>query len=265
MSARVSTSSALNRACSGAMYSGVPATLPKAVNRLCSVSRIPLVALARPKSITLGTGLSSWASTRMLEGLRSRWMIPFWCGVLHGRADLAEERQPGVEVEAVGVAVLGDRDPFHQLHDEERAAVGGRAGIEDAGDIGVLHQRQGLALGLEPGQDIPRVHPPLDQLQRHLAADRPELLGEEDCAHPPLADLLSKLVALGDDRIDEVRTVVVRSADGEVVVRRGSRSRRGDGSGGVGPIGGLGIGGERPIQGAGRLVVGGEQGIEPVA
>ena len=39
----------------------------------------PLVALARPKSITLGTGLPSWLSTRMFVGLRSRWMIPFWC------------------------------------------------------------------------------------------------------------------------------------------------------------------------------------------
>ena len=77
MSARVSMSSALKLACSGAMYSGVPATPPKAVNRLCSVSRRPLVALARPKSITLGTGLPSWLSTRMFVGFRSRWMIPF--------------------------------------------------------------------------------------------------------------------------------------------------------------------------------------------
>jgi hypothetical protein len=32
-----------------------------------------------PKSITLGTGLPSNSVTRMLVGLRSRWMIPFWC------------------------------------------------------------------------------------------------------------------------------------------------------------------------------------------
>ena len=75
MSARVSTSIALKLACSGAMYSGVPATPPKAVYTLSSPSRRPPVALARPKSITLGTGSSSWASTRMLEGFRSRWMI----------------------------------------------------------------------------------------------------------------------------------------------------------------------------------------------
>ena len=103
------------------------------------------------------------------------------------------------------------RDALDQLHDEERAAVGGRAGVEDPGDVGVLHQGQGLPLRLEAGQDVPRVHPPLDQLQRHLAADRPELLGEVDGAHAPLADLLADLVAIGDDRIDEASGLVVRS------------------------------------------------------
>ncbi len=66
-------------ACSGAMYSGVPATVPKAVYRLCSVSGRPRVGVGRPKSITFGTGRSSWLSTRMFRGFRSRWMIPFWC------------------------------------------------------------------------------------------------------------------------------------------------------------------------------------------
>ena len=59
MSARVSMSTALNLACSGAMYNGVPKTLPKAVNIVCSVSCNPDVAFARPKSMTFGTGLSS--------------------------------------------------------------------------------------------------------------------------------------------------------------------------------------------------------------
>ena len=77
------------------MYSGVPATLPKAVNRLCSVSRIPLVALARPKSITLGTGLSSWALDQDVGGLEVAVDDPLLVGVLHRRADLAEQRRAG--------------------------------------------------------------------------------------------------------------------------------------------------------------------------
>ena len=133
MSARVSMSSALKLACSGAMYSGVPATLPKAVNRLCSVSRSPLVALARPKSITLGTGLSSCDLDQDVGGLEVAVDDPLLVRVLHRRADLAEQGEPGVQVEAMGVAILGDRDPLDQLHDEERAAVVGRAGVEDAG------------------------------------------------------------------------------------------------------------------------------------
>ena len=28
--------------------------------------------------MTFGTGLPSYRATRTLEGLRSRWMIPFW-------------------------------------------------------------------------------------------------------------------------------------------------------------------------------------------
>ena len=35
------------------------------------------VALAMPKSITLGTGTPSCSVTRMFEGLMSRWMMPF--------------------------------------------------------------------------------------------------------------------------------------------------------------------------------------------
>ena len=37
----------------------------------------PCSAFATPKSITLGTGLSSCMVTIMLVGFRSRWMIPF--------------------------------------------------------------------------------------------------------------------------------------------------------------------------------------------
>ena len=165
MSARVSTSSALNVACSGAMYSGVPATVPKAVKRLCSVSCSPLVALARPKSITLGTGLAVVALDQDVRRLEVAVDDPLLVRVLHRRADLAEERQPLREAEPVLVAVVGERDALDQLHDEERPAAVGGAGVEDLGDVGVVHQRQGLPLGLEPGQDGPRVHPGLISLR----------------------------------------------------------------------------------------------------
>ena len=58
MSERVSMSSWFSSACSGDMYCGVPTTAPNWVERVSSVSRPP-VALATPKSITLGTGRPS--------------------------------------------------------------------------------------------------------------------------------------------------------------------------------------------------------------
>ena len=63
-------------ACSGDMYVGVPTIAPTSL-KLRSVSRCP-VALATPKSMTLGVALPSTSVTRMLPGFRSRWMTPFW-------------------------------------------------------------------------------------------------------------------------------------------------------------------------------------------
>ena len=63
----------------------------------------------------------------------------------------------------------------------------------------MVHHRQGLALGLEPGDDLLRVHPRLDDLQGDLAAHGLGLLGDVDDAHAPLADLLHQLVG-ADDR-----------------------------------------------------------------
>ncbi len=70
-------SSWFSSACSGDMYSSVPTTAPNSVNSVRSVSFGP-AALATPKSITFGTGLPSYNATSTLDGLRSRWMIPFW-------------------------------------------------------------------------------------------------------------------------------------------------------------------------------------------
>ena len=58
-------------ACSGLMYCGVPIIWRNSVKSVFSVSRWS-VALAMPKSITLGTGLPSAIVTSTFEGLRSR-------------------------------------------------------------------------------------------------------------------------------------------------------------------------------------------------
>ncbi len=62
----------------------------------------------------------------------------------------------------------------------------------------MVHQRQGLPLGPEPGQHLPAVHAGLDELERHRPPHRLRLLGHVDRAHAPLADRLKELVRADD-------------------------------------------------------------------
>ena len=134
-----------------------------------------------------------------VRGLQVAVDDPLLVGVLHGPADQDEQLQPLGDRELLAVAVLGDRDAADQLHDEVGPARFGGPGVEDLGDVGVVHHRQGLALGLEAGDDLLGVHARLDDLQGHLAAHGLRLLGHVDDAHAPLADLLHQLVG-ADDR-----------------------------------------------------------------
>ena len=58
----------------------------------------------------------------------------------------------------------------------------------------MVHQGQGLTLGLEPGDDLSGIHPGLDELDGHQALHRLGLLGHPDGAHAAFADLLNQLV-----------------------------------------------------------------------
>src|SRR5205807_10536495 len=62
----------------------------------------------------------------------------------------------------------------------------------------MIHQRQRLPLRLKAADDLPAVHSRLEDLERHLAADRLLLLGHEDPAEAALADLLEQLVGTDD-------------------------------------------------------------------
>ena len=93
----------------------------------------------------------------------------------------------GVAISVIGTPLTSSMTKYG------RPAVGG-AGVEDLGDVRVVHHRQRLPLGLEPGDDLLRVHARLDDLQRDPAADGLLLLGQEDDAHAPLADPLEELV-----------------------------------------------------------------------
>ena len=200
-SARVSTSTALKVACSGAMYNGVPITVPKLVNRVCSESCIPLVALANPKSMTPRHGLAVVRLDEDIGWLQVAVDDSLLMGVLYRRANLRKQHKAFRHVELVLVAELIEWDPLHQLHHEKRQTVAGRAGVEQLGDIRVIHERNRLPLGLEAREDRGRaaaLGP--NQLDGDLALDRFGLLGHPDAAHAPFADRLQELVPAGDER-----------------------------------------------------------------
>ena len=58
----------------------------------------------------------------------------------------------------------------------------------------MVHQGQRLALGFEAGDHITGVHPRLDDLEGNFPANRLLLLGDENKAKAPGADLLHEHV-----------------------------------------------------------------------
>src|SRR6185503_9795163 len=115
--------------------------------------------------------------------------------VLDGGTNLHEQVEPRLGGEVILAAVFGDANPLHELHDEVRPAGPGRAGVEHARDVRMVHHRQRLAFGLEARDDLPGVHAELDDLQGHAAAHGFLLFGHEDHAAAAFADLLEKFVA----------------------------------------------------------------------
>ena len=137
--------------------------------------------------------------------------------VLHAAADAEEELEPLAEIEAVPVAVVGDRLAGDELHDEVGQPLVGGAGVEHAGDVGVVHHRERLPLALEAREHLVGVHPEADHLEGDGAAEGLELLGLVDGAH----------AALAEDADDAVGTdaVGVRGARGRGAGRRGRLGR----------------------------------------
>ena len=82
-------------------------------------------------------------------------MIPFWwaCWTAWQTGTNSSSRSRGVRWLSSQYLVIGT--PWtSSMTKYGRPAVGG-AGVEDRGDVGVVHQRQGLPLGLEAGDDLP--------------------------------------------------------------------------------------------------------------
>ena len=81
-------------------------------------------------------------------------MIPFWCACWMAWQTWMKSLKPLARGTCCLVAVIRDLHPAHQFHHEEGPARFGRAGIQNFGDVRVIHQRERLAFGLEAGDDL---------------------------------------------------------------------------------------------------------------
>ena len=140
-------------------------------------------------------------------------MIPFWwaCCTAWQTGTNSSSRCAGVRWFWSQYSVIGT--PLTSSITKYGRPDGGGPAVEHLGDVGVVHQRQGLPLGLEPGDHLPGVHARLDDLQGDLAADRLGLLGHEDDAEAALADLLQQLVR-ADHRAGALRGGLVDGRHG---------------------------------------------------
>jgi len=155
--------------------------------------------LGNPEVDDLRLCLSIEESDQDVGGLEISMDDGLLVGVLHALAHLDEEVDALGSVELVSVTVLGDPDARDVLHDEVRPTVVGGTALEHLRDRRVIHQCQGLPLGLEASHDLLGVHARLDDLERDPPAHRLGLLDQPHLAHPALSEQLEDTVG-ADDR-----------------------------------------------------------------
>jgi hypothetical protein len=195
--------------------------------------------LGDPEVDDLGERRARLLGDEDVGGLEVAVDDPLLMRVLHGVADRGHEPHPLGHPQPALVAPAGDRDAVDVLHRHPRSAGLGGAGIEHAGDPGVLHERERLPLRGEARGDV-RGDVGADDLHRDAAADGRRLLGGVDAPHPTLAedpgdavraDRLGPAGALGQGArrggVGERRRVAERRRiEGVAAARGGRRGRR---------------------------------------
>ncbi len=115
-------------------------------------------------------------------------------GVVDGGADIAEEGEAvfGAQPGSSQNSVIGMPLTSSMAKKGRPAAVAPAS--RTLAMFGWSIMASGLALGLEAGEDLPGVHPGLDDLEGDHARDGLALLGHPDAAEAALADLLAQRV-----------------------------------------------------------------------
>lgn len=111
----------------------------------------------------------------------------FLMSVLNRLANEDKQLQARREVEALPVAAIRDALAPNQFHDEIRATVFRRAAVENPRNVGVIHDREGLAFGFEASDDGLCVHPELDDFECDDTTDGFLLLGRINFSTTPFA------------------------------------------------------------------------------
>src|SRR3954447_14381647 len=120
---------------------------------------------------------------------------PLLMCVLDGPANQREQLEPFADGKMMLIAEVSHLHAADQLHDEIRPSRGGGAGVEDPGNIRVVHQSQRLSFRFEPSDDRLGIHSQLNDLQRYMATNRLKLLRHVNHPAPAFADLLEQLTA----------------------------------------------------------------------
>jgi hypothetical protein len=109
--------------------------------------------------------------------------------VLDGLTDASEQFEAFPDAHLRLIAKSGQRESVDQFHDEEGSVISSHAAVDHAGDVRMLHQRQGLPFLFKTLNYRLGVHTRLDQFESHLSLDRFGLFGHPDLTHTPFSDL----------------------------------------------------------------------------
>ncbi len=113
--------------------------------------------------------------------------------VLHRLTDLAKQLQTPLEGAFVLHAVVGQRQAFHVLHNEERRAIGKRVCVVKPGDRRMIELCERALLGCE-ALPARRREPGIAQQFESNQTTQVRTLGKIDHSHPAFAQYLANAV-----------------------------------------------------------------------
>ncbi len=154
ISARLST--ALPRACSGAMYAAVPRITPAVSRRQENVGEFmradrltaiasASIAFARPKSSTF---TAPSRRTLIFAGLRSRWMMPCSCAASSASAICRAIASTSLSGNGPRAISTDRSSPVDQFHHQGADSLGFLDAVDRA-DVGMIQRRECLRFARE--------------------------------------------------------------------------------------------------------------------